>query len=285
MNYPITTLCQMMQVSTSGFYDWRMRTPSERAKRRACIEASVKLVHEQSHSIYGSRKIADELAGRDELATACRNTVAKAMKTLNIQSCTSKTFKPTTTQVDPSKQAAANVLGQDFTANAPNEKWVSDITYLPTDQGFCYLAVVMDLFSRKVVGWSLSHSLATTLVTDALHDAARHRLPRHGAIHHSDRGCQYTSDAFQQTLGMLQMQASMSRVGCCYDNAVCERFFWSLKHEWTNRIALPDHESARASVFKYIHAFYNRRRKHQALGYVSPDQYEANFAAEQNAAA
>jgi putative transposase len=202
-----------------------------------------------------------------------------AMKALNIQSCATRKFKPTTTRIDPSKRAAGNVLDQDFSASKPNEKWVSDITYLPTSQGFCYLAVVLDLFSRKVVGWSLSDTLATSLVTDALHDAARHRLPCVGAIHHSDRGCQYTSDDYQKALGMLRMQASMSRVGCCYDNAVCERFFWSLKHEWTNRETLSDLDAARASVFKYIHTFYNGRRKHQALGYVSPDQYEASVAA------
>jgi len=285
MNYPITTLCKVMQVSTSGFYDWRSREPSERAKHRACIEASVNQVHEQSHGIYGSRKIAEELAERDELAYGCRNTVVKAMKSLDIQSCTTKMFKPTTTQVDPDKQAAENVLDQEFTANAPNEKWVSDITYLATDNGWCYLAVIVDLFSRKVVGWSLSNSLATKLVTDALHDAARHRLPCKGAIHHSDRGCQYTSDAFQDTLGLLQMQASMSRVGCCYDNAVCERFFWSLKHEWTNRVTLADLEAARASVFNYIRTFYNSQRRHQTLGYVSPNHYEATFAAEPSPAA
>ena len=166
MTYPITTLCKVMQVSTSGFYDWRRREASERAKHRACIEASVKQVHEQSHGIYGSRKIAEELAEREDLASACRNTVVKAMHALNIESCTKKSFKPTTTQVDPSKQAAENVLDQDFTANAPNKKWVSDITYLATDNGWCYLAVIVDLFSRKVVGWSLSPSLATKLVTN-----------------------------------------------------------------------------------------------------------------------
>ena len=279
MNYPITLLCRVMKVSTSGFYAWRKRPPSERARRRACIEASVKQVHEQSHGTYGSRKIADELAEREDLVDACRNTVVNAMKALNIQSCVTRKFKPTTTRIDPSKRAAENVLDQNFSASKPNEKWVSDITYLRTSQGFCYLAVVLDLFSRKVIGWSISNTLATSLVSDALHDAARHRLPCVGAIHHSDRGCQYTSDAYQQALGMLQMQASMSRVGCCYDNAVCERFFWSLKHEWTNRVTLSDLDAARASVFKYIDTFYNSQRKHQALGYASPDQYEASVAA------
>jgi len=279
MNYPITTLCRVMHVSTSGFYAWCHRPPSERDTHRACVQASVKQVHEQSHGIYGSRKIADELAEREDLAHACRNTVAKAMKALNIQSCVTRKFTPTTTRIDPGNRVADNVLDQDFNASRPNEKWVSDITYLPTSQGFCYLAVVLDLFSRKVVGWSLSDTLATSLVTAALHDAARRRPLCQGAIHHSDRGCQYTSDDYQQALGTLRLRASMSRVGCCYDNAVCERFFWSLKHEWTNRVTLADTDAARASVFKYIHTFYNSRRKHQALGYVSPDQYEANVAA------
>ena len=233
-------------------------------------------VHAESYGIYGSHKIARELEERPELESACRNTVAKAMRELGLKSRISRAFTPTTTQADPTKQPAPNQLAQDFTAAAPNRKWVTDITYLPTAEGWVYLAVVLDLFSRKVVGWALSNSLATELVSAALRQAVETRRPtcKH-LLHHSDRGCQYTSDAYQQTLRTLGIQCSMSRTGCCYDNAVMERFFWSLKHEWTNHERFHNLEEARLSVFRYIETFYNSQRLHQTLGYLSPKQFEA----------
>ena len=170
-------------------------------------------------------------------------------------------------------------MAQDFTAEAPNRKWVTDITYLWTAAGWVYLAVVLDLFSRKVVGWAVSASLETELVAMALRRAIEARRPESGTLlHHSDRGCQYTSDGYQRILRTLGIQCSMSRTGCCYDNAVMERFFWSLKHEWTNHERFADLESARLSVFKYIETFYNPVRLHQTLGYQSPDKYEADHA-------
>ena len=161
---------------------------------------------------------------------------------------------------------------------------MTDITYLPTAEGWVYLAVVLDLFSRKVIGWAIRHSLATELVAAALRQAIESRHPD-GAqlLHHSDRGCQYTSDAYQQTLRTLGIDCSMSRTGCCYDNAVAERFFWSLKHEWTNHQYFNDLEDARLSVFKYIETFYNPVRIHQTLNYLSPNQYEAVHAPAQAA--
>jgi len=156
---------------------------------------------------------------------------------------------------------------------------VADITYLATRRGWVYLAVVMDLFSRKIVGWSLGDSLATELVSEALRIAIESRRPDgQSLLHHSDRGCQYTSDDYQRTLATLGVTCSMSRTGCCYDNAAMERFFWSLKHEWTGHETLADLPDARASMFKYIDVFYNRKRIHQTLGYVSPTQYEADHA-------
>jgi putative transposase len=198
------------------------------------------------------------------------------MRELGLKSRLARTFTPTTTQADPTKQPAPNYLAQDFTAEAPNRKWVTDITYLPTAEGWVYLAVVLDLFSRKVVGWALGNSLATELVSAALRQAVESRRPAgQHLLHHSDRGCQYTSDAYQQTLRMLGIQCSMSRRGCCYDNAVMERFFWSLKYEWTNHESFHNLEGARLSVFRYIETFYNSRRRHQTLGYLSPNQFEA----------
>lgn len=275
-SFPVAVLCDALEVSASGYYAWLDRPPSPRAQRHDQIQAAVQQVHAESYGIYGSHKIARELEERPELESACRNTVAKAMRELGLKSRISRAFTPTTTQADPTKQPAPNQLAQDFTAAAPNRKWVTDITYLPTAEGWVYLAVVLDLFSRKVVGWALSNSLATELVSAALRQAVESRRPvgQH-LMHHSDRGCQYTSDAYQQTLRTLGIQCSMSRTGCCYDNAVMERFFWSLKHEWTNHERFHNLEEARLSVFRYIETFYNSQRLHQTLGYLSPKQFEA----------
>jgi len=275
-SFPVAVLCDALEVSSSGYYAWLDRPPSPRAQRHDQIQAAVQQLHAESHGIYGSHKIARELQERPELESACRNTVAQAMRELGLKSRISRAFTPTTTQADPTKQPAPNRLAQDFTAAAPNRKWVTDITYLPTAEGWVYLAVVLDLFSRKVVGWALSHSLATGLVSAALRQAVETRRPTgQHLLHHSDRGCQYTSDAYQQTLRTLGIQCSMSRTGCCYDNAVMERFFWSLKHEWTNHEIFHNLEEARLSVFRYIETFYNPQRLHQTLGYLSPNQFEA----------
>jgi putative transposase len=275
-SFPVAVLCDTLEVSASGYYAWLDRPPSPRVQRHDQIQVAVRQLYAESHGIYGSHKIARELEERPELESACRNTVAKAMRELGLKSRISRAFTPTTTQSDPTKQPAPNQLAQDFTAAAPNRKWVTDITYLPTAEGWVYLAVVLDLFSRKVVGWALSNSLATELVSAALRQAVESRRPvgQH-LLHHSDRGCQYTSDAYQQTLRTLGIQCSMSRTGCCYDNAVMERFFWSLKHEWTNHEHFLNLEDAHLSVFRYIETFYNSQRLHQTLGYLSPNQFEA----------
>jgi putative transposase len=278
-SFPVAVMCDVLDVSTSGYYDSLNRPPGARAERHERIQQAVGQVYAESHGIYGSQKIAEELAKREELETACRNTVAVAMRELGLKSRVSKAFKPTTTQADPNKTPAENKLARDFTADAPNRKWVTDISYLPTAVGWVYLAVVIDLFSRKVVGWSIGASLATELVSDALRRAIESRRPEgKRLLHHSDRGCQYTSDAYQKTLRTLGITCSMSRTGCCYDNAAMERFFWSLKHEWTNHETFANLEEARLSVFKYIETFYNPVRLHQTLGYVSPNQYEADNA-------
>lgn len=281
---PIAVMCDVLQVSTSGYYDSLQRQPGPRAERHQRIQQAVQQVHAESHGIYGSCKIADVLEKRDDLERACRNTVAATMRELGLESRVVKAFKPTTTQADLAKQPAENKLAQDFTAEAPNRKWVTDITYLPTASGWVYLAVVIDLFSRKVVGWSLGASLATELVCEALRRAIESRRPKgKQLLHHSDRGCQYTSDLYQETLRRLGIECSMSRTGCCYDNAAMERFFWSLKHEWTKHDSYADLEDARRSVFQYIETFYNTVRIHQTLGYLSPNQYEAEHAPAQAA--
>ena len=278
-SFPIAVMCEVLDVSTSGYYASVDREPSPRARRRARIDAAVRQVHAASHGIYGSGKIAKELTESDELETACRNTVARAMREMGLASRVSKAFTPTTTQADPTRTPAPNTLERNFTATRPNQKWVTDITYLPTLAGWVYVAVVLDLFSRKVVGWSISDSLSTPLVAEALRRAIEARRPVGSELlHHSDRGCQYTSDAYQQTLRALGIECSMSRTGNCYDNAVAERFFWSLKHEWTKHEEFADLEAARLSVFKYIETFYNTVRLHQSLGYKSPEKFETEYA-------
>jgi len=279
-DYSVTRLCRAMRVSKSGFYRWLHSEPSARGKRTGSIRAAVLDVYQKSNGIYGSRKIAEKLKSDATLETACRNTVAKAMQDLGIKSRVSRKFTPTTTVSDPSKKPAPNILAQDFEVDAPNRKWVADITYLPTTSGWVYLAVVLDLFSRKVVGWNIGDRLTTSLVTGALKNAIEMRKPEtKGLLHHSDRGCQYTSEAFQKIMRTTSITCSMSRTGCCYDNAVMERFFWSLKHEWTKFEEFENLDGARLSVFKYIETFYNSERIHQTLEYQTPDEVERKYRA------
>ena len=274
-SFPVVAMCRAFQISKSGYYRWLKAEPGVRTQRSLRIRASVKQVYEESNQIYGSYKIADQLGKDDRLEAACRNTVATAMREMGLNSRVSKKFTPITTVSDPSKVPAPNILDQIFTADAPNQKWATDITYLPTKSGWVYLAVVLDLFSRKVVGWSISESLATPLVSTTLRNAVEARKPdTKSLLHHSDRGSQYTSDDYQKTLRTLNITCSMSRTGCCYDNAVMERFFWSLKHEWTKFEHFADINQARRSVFQYIETFYNSKRIHQTLGYKTPDEFE-----------
>lgn len=283
-SFPIVVMCDVLQVSTSGYYDSRQRPLGPRGERHARIQNAVRQVHAASHGNYGSVKITKELRRREDLEVACRNTVAATMRELGLASRVRKSFRPTTTQADPTKQPAPNKLDQDFTADAPNRKWVTDITYIATVAGWVYVAVVVDLFSRKAVGWAVGDSLATDLVRAALRSAVEARRPNgEQLLHHSDRGCQYTSDAYRQLLRVMGIECSMSRAGCCYDNAVMERFFWSLKHEWTNHQCYANLEEVRLSVFKYIQTFYNPVRLHQTLDYMSPNDYEAEYDQEQAA--
>jgi putative transposase len=278
-SFPVRILCDVLNVSTSGYYDSIERPPSDRLKRHERICQAVEQIHAESHGIYGSVKVAEVMQHSPEKESACRNTVAAAMRTMGLKSKVCKRFQPTTTQADPTKRPAENKLDRDFNAEAPNQKWVTDITYLATAAGWVYLAAVVDLFSRKVVGWSIGASLATELVSDALRDAIERRRPDGSKLlHHSDRGSQYTSDAYQKTLRTLGIECSMSRRGNCYDNAAMERFWWSLKYEWTNHERFANLEEARLSVFRYIETFYNSVRLHETLDYLSPDEYEAENA-------
>jgi putative transposase len=273
--FPVATICRVLNVSKSGFYQSRKAVPSKRVLRKIRIREDIQRVYEQSNGISGSRKVAKQMQEDEQLEAACRTTVANAMQEMGLKSKVSKKYKPLTTVVDPTKKPAANLLAQVFTVDEPNRRWVTDITYLKTRSGWVYLAAVLDLFSRKIVGWSLSDSLTTPLVCNALRQAIESRDPDTSQLMlHSDRGCQYTSDKYQTTLNNLGITCSMSRTGCCYDNAVMERFFWSLKYEWTNHEDYADLKEARMSVFKYIETFYNTVRLHQTLNYLSPNEFE-----------
>ena len=180
---------------------------------------------------------------------------------------------------------AENILNRDFKTDAPNPKCVADITYIPTHQGWTYLATVMDLYARRIVGWATSKRIDTALISEALHKAVKDRQPGKGLLHHSDRGSQYASKSYRKTLNLFQMKCSMSRKGNCWDNAPMERFFSSLKSEWLRDKIFPTHEAATTAIFEYIETFYNPRRRHQALGYQSPIQYENNMKLQQTLAA
>ena len=273
--YPLASLTHTLGVSRSGFYEWRERPISPRAQRREQLAEQVRDVFTEFDGISGSRKIARELIERD--VQVCRNTVAELMREMNLQSKVQRRRSFTvTTNSNHLEPIAPNVFERDFTAERPNEKWVADITYVRTDEGWAYLAAVMDLFSRRIVGWAVSDSLETSLVMEALNNAIETRQPEPGQLtHHSDRGCQYASRDHRERLAALGITCSMSRRGNCWDNACMERFMNSYKNEWANHRQYATVKEVHHSTFEYIEIFYNRKRRHQTLGYLSPAAFEA----------
>ena len=274
--FTVGRMCDVLRVSRSGFYAWLTRPLSVRRTRDAELAREIREVHAKSRGTYGVPRVHAALRS---LGYACgRKRVAHLMRQERLYSKARRKFRATTDSTH-SLPVAPNVLAQNFEIGDLNQVWVADITYIPTGEGWLYLASIMDLCSRSIVGWSMASSMRSELVEDALRMAVGRRSPAGGLIHHSDRGSQYASRAYQQLLSENGIRCSMSRKGNCYDNAPCERFFWSLKKEWVNRLGYADLETARQSVFHYIEAFYNRVRRHQALGYISPAQFEANQAA------
>jgi len=269
-------MCRVLGVSRSGFYAWRSRGPSAAEVRREELTAEVKAIHEQVKARYGSPRIHAELVANGHECSA--NFVAKVMREAGIAAKTKRKFRQTTDS-NHSMPVAENVLDRDFDPKEPNTRWCADITYIPTREGWLYLAVVEDLFSRKVVGWSMDATMESRLVVDALEMALARRLPLQGSspsalVAHSDRGSQYASEHYQRRLAEERIACSMSRRGDCWDNAPMESFFASLKKELVHHEDYATREQARASIFEYIEAFYNRVRRHSALGYVAPDEYE-----------
>ena len=264
-------MCRLLSVSASGYYAWRTRPESPRAKTDRELLSKIKRVHSKSNGVYGSPRIQAELTS--EGCHVGRNKVARLMRLERLRGCPKRRFRVTTKR-DPSHAVARNLLQQNFFAAAPNQRWVADITYISTHQGFIYLAVVLDLYSRRIVGWSMSQWMSRRIVVSALRMAINARQPTGELIHHSDRGGQYTSDDFRNELAKYGIEASMSSTGNCYDNAVAESFFGLLKRERVNRVRYRTRDEARADIFEYIEVFYNRKRRHGFLGNISPTEFE-----------
>ncbi len=269
--YSIQMMCRLLHVSRSGFYAAKTRPESARCKQDRKLIKEIRRVHTQSKGVYGSPKIRAELV--DEGFSVGRHKVARLMRLERLRGCPKRRFR-ITTQQDPRHTPAKNLLEQNFSTHKPDHRWVADITYISTNQGWLYLAVVIDLYSRRVVGWSMSRSMHRRLVIDALKMAIDARQPQGDLIHHSDRGGQYTSDDFRTELAKNNIECSMSSTGNCYDNAVAESFFGLLKRERVNRTRYRTREDARADIFDYIEVFYNRKRRHGYLGNISPVDFE-----------
>lgn len=265
-------MCQVLGVSPSGYYDWFDRPVSTTQKRRERLENRIRESHAAVKRRYGSPRIHAELLAQGESCSV--NTVARIMKEAGIQAASHRKFRVQTTDSRHGFPVAENRLNQTFEAAKPNKVWVSDITYISTSEGFLYLAALEDLYSRMVVGWSMSTNMESRLVVDALEMAIRRRLPEADLLLHSDRGSQYASEHYQSVLSKHEIKCSMSRVGNCYDNAPMESFWASLKKELVYQEWFETIESAKASLFEYIEVFYNRQRRHSSLGYCSPAEFE-----------
>ena len=269
-HFSVQMMCVLLRVSRSGYYAWRGRPDSARARRDRVLTDQIRALHRASGGVYGSPKIHRELL--TDGVFCGRHKVARLMRQAGLRGCPKKRYR-----INSSPAAAvqaANLLAQNFRAAQANERWVSDITFIPTRQGWLYLAVVMDLYSRRIIGWSMSRRIDRHLALNALKMALGQRRPAIALIHHSDRGAQYLSDDYQALLKAHGIRCSLSGAGNCYDNAAVESFFSLLKRERVNRVSYRTREQARSDVFDYIERFYNRQRSHSYLGYTSPVQFE-----------
>lgn len=270
-NYPVSVLCRVLKVSRSGYYDWKDRLPSKRDQENATLAERIREIHHSSRETYGYPRVHAELRA---LGVRCsRKRVARLMRKDRLRGCIRGRKRKHTTRQDPLAIPAPDLVERNFAAPAPNKLWTADITYVPTDEGFLYLAFILDVYSRKVVGWSMANHLRSELVAAALEMAIHRRNPSAGLIHHSDRGSQYTALSFGKKLEEAGIMPSMSRVGSALDNAISESFVSTLKSEIGVR-RYPTRQAARASVFEFVELFYNRVRRHSSLGYLSPSEYE-----------
>jgi len=270
-DYPIRVLCDVLDVSRSGYYAWRRRPPSARAQEDARLLAAVRQAHHDSRGTYGSPRLHRALV---RLGYRCgRHRVARLMRQAGLRGIPHRKSVRTTRRAADAT-AIPDRLARDFTAQAPNEKWVSDITYIPTGEGWLYLATVLDLYSRRVVGWAMATHMRAELVLEALQMAYARRGAPQNLIYHSDHGSQYTSAMVQTWLTEHQIQASMGSVGDCFDNAVAESFYAILKRECVHRQTYATRREARTHIFEFIEVFYNRQRLHSTLDYQSPAEFE-----------
>lgn len=273
--FPIQILCRMCRVSRSGYYEWQGREESKRTKENRALSVEICSIHKESRKSYGAIRVHKELEFRGKKCS--KNRVARLMKEEELKSVHRRKFRVCTTDSKHNLPVAQNVLEQDFSATRPNEKWGCDITYIPTEEGWLYLAVVLDFFSRKIVGWATSDSPNASLCCQALKMALiRRNLPSE-LIHHSDRGVQYASSEYCSLLKERHFTQSMSRKGNCYDNAMVESFMHTLKVECTHQTKYFSRQQARIDLINYIENFYNSTRRHSALDYLSPLLYEANL--------
>jgi putative transposase len=266
-SFPVRLLCRVVGAAASGFYAWLRRGPARREGADRGLGARVEAVFAASRGTYGSPRVHAEL--RAQGVRVGRNRVARLMREGGL-SATVRRRAPRTTDSRHGHPVAPNLLGRRFAADRPDAVWLADISYLPTGEGWLYLAAIKDMATREIVGWSMADSLRADLACDALLMAIRRRRPPRGLLHHSDRGVQYASEPYQAILARHGFRCSMSRRGNCLDNAPMESFFGSLKTELVHRTAFPTREAARRAVFEYVEAFYNRRRRHSALGFLTP---------------
>jgi transposase InsO family protein len=272
--FPIEKMACVLGVWRSGYYHFLKASISTRQKENTRLLEKISLIHEESFETYGSPRVHAELKSQGE--SCSRKRVAKLMKKQHIVSKMTKRFKKTTRQSENPYFAPADLICQDFTAYEPNEAWVSDISYIPTQKGWVYCAMILDLFSRRIVGLSVQGRMTADLVVSALNQALTHRHPPAGIIHHSDRGSQYTSQALKNLADHYGVQISMGKVGNAYDNAVAESFFHTLKTELVYFQSYKNLEEAKMNIFRYVYGFYNQTRRHSTLGYLSPCQFEKN---------
>jgi putative transposase len=270
--YAVVTMCRVLEVSASGYYAWQSRSPSKRSMNDAVLQGEIEAIHRRSRATYGVPRVHAEL--RAEGTCVGRKRVARLMRRAGLEGA-SRRRRAWTTQRDRQARPAPDLVERDFSSEGPDRLWVADITYIPTWAGFLYLAVVLDAWSRRIVGWAMATHLRTELVLDALNMALGQRRPGE-VIHHSDRGCQYTSIAFGLRCREAGVRPSMGSVADCYDNAMCESFFATLECELLDQKPLRTQAEARMAVFDFIEGWYNPHRRHSALGYVSPDAFERN---------
>lgn len=273
--FPVATMCRVLGVSPSGYWAWSKRPPSARARANAALTTRIGEIHAASRGTYGAPRVQAELRFIDDLRVG-RKRIARLMRAAGLEGVHRRRFARTTVR-DETAAPAPDLVRRSFTATGPDRLWVADITYLPTWQGFLYLAAVVDVFSRRVVGWSMAGHLRTSLILDAIDMAIGRRRPDAGLVHHSDRGTQYTSFAFGRRAREAGISLSMGSVGDAYDNAMAESFFASLETELIDRSSWRTRADARLAVFDYIEAFYNPRRRHKALGQLSPAEFERRY--------